>query len=132
MDLAVVERAGVELVGRPLHMLPVVPDVQRVEAPLARLVGDIHIQNVRTNITDRLREMRTRGRGVSKIPKILRTSYVHGPLFLTSNEDGNSNAAENDDQPKKYAEVFSTFRRFLLISVAFRHVQLFTPEVERN
>ena len=24
--------------------------------------------------------MRTRGRGVSKIPKILRTSYVHGPL----------------------------------------------------
>ena len=34
---------------------------------------------LRTNSTDRLREMRTRGRGVSKIPKILRTSYVHGP-----------------------------------------------------
>ena len=33
---------------------------------------------LRTNSTDRLREMRTRGRGVSKVPKILRTSYVHG------------------------------------------------------
>ena len=34
---------------------------------------------LRTNCTDRLREIRTRGRGVSKIPKILRMSYVHGP-----------------------------------------------------
>ena len=32
---------------------------------------------LRTTSTDRLREMRTGG---SKIPKILRTSYVHGPL----------------------------------------------------
>ena len=36
---------------------------------------------LRTNSSDRLREMRTRGRGESKIPKILRTSYVHGPLI---------------------------------------------------
>ena len=35
---------------------------------------------LRMNSTDRLREMWTRRRGVSKIPKILRRSYVHGPL----------------------------------------------------
>ena len=35
---------------------------------------------LRTNSTDRLREMWTRGRGESKIPKIMRTSYVHGSL----------------------------------------------------
>ena len=38
---------------------------------------------LRTNSTDRLREMRTRGRGGggAKIPKILRTSYEHGPYY---------------------------------------------------
>ena len=41
--------------------------------------GFKNCQILRTNSTERLREMRTRGRGLSKIPKFLRTSYVHGP-----------------------------------------------------
>ena len=43
--------------------------------------GGFRISRIlRTTSTDKLREMRERGRG-SKIPKILRTSSVHGPLF---------------------------------------------------
>ena len=35
---------------------------------------------MRTNSTDRLREIRTKGGGGLKIPKILRTSFMYGPL----------------------------------------------------
>lgn len=54
------------------------------------------------------------------------------PYFLTSDKDGNGDAAENDRQPKKYAKVLSTSRGFLFISVASRHVQLFAPENRIN
>ena len=40
MDFAVVQGAGVELVGGALHVLSVVLDVQRVEPPLVGLVRD--------------------------------------------------------------------------------------------
>ena len=52
--------------------------------------------------------------------------------FLTSDKDGNGDAAENDSQPKKYAKVLSTPRGFLFISAVFRHVQLFAPEKKMN
>ena len=43
--------------------------------------------------------MRTRGRGESQIPKILRTSYVHGPLPVQLKTDPTSLA------PPRYGEL---------------------------
>ena len=74
-----------------------------MHAPLMRTLRDhIHMTSarrggggfmncpiLRTTSSDWLREMRTRERGVSKFFKILRASYVHGPL-LDRRKEGRS------------------------------------------
>ena len=61
--------------------------------------------------TDRLREMRTKGG--SKISKILRTSYVHGPLCAIYDE-----GSVNDWRQINHLCKHKAFVDFLLLTAA--------------
>ena len=75
---------------------------------------------MRTNSTGRLREMRTKGGGGLNIPKILRTSFMYGPLTLVRFD------LTDNDQKKRLQLMDELFRQFGVTN-AFAVLTLFFP-----